>query len=419
MSLKIEWRTEKRKIKDLKAYKTNPRRMTKDQAEQLKKSLEKFNYVELIACQPDNRIIAGHMRVQVLKQLGKASDEIEVRVPSRILTEDEMREYLIRSNVNTGEWDWDELHNSWDPSDLMEWGFDIEELMGGEIASDSSIEEDDEILSPVKDEDAFTKLGDIYELDGHRIMCGDSTNPESVSLLLKSSIPVLMVTDPPYGVEYDPSWRKSIKAKHGVACRATGKVENDDRVDWQKAWNLFPGNVCYIWHASIYTSDVHKSLISCNYQIICQIIWKKQHFALSRGDYHWQHEPCWYAVKEGAKHNWQGARDQSSVWEISNLNAFGKNQEDERTAHSTQKPLECMARPIKNNSMIGEEIYDPFLGSGTTLIAADQLDRICYGMELSPAYCDIIVKRWVNSRIKSGKDVKILKNGKLTKEFYG
>jgi DNA modification methylase len=137
----------------------------------------------------------------------------------------------------------------------------------------------------------------------------------------------------------------------------------------------------------------------------------KQHFALSRGDYHWQHEPCWYAVKKGHKHNWQGARDQSTTWEVSNLNAFGANKDDERTSHSTQKPLECMARPIKNNTAKGESVYDPFLGSGTTLLACEQLDRTCYGIELDPAYCDIIVDRWVKYRKKLGKDSMVKLNG--------
>jgi DNA modification methylase len=145
-------------------------------------------------------------------------------------------------------------------------------------------------------------------------------------------------------------------------------------------------------------------LIDSDYEIIGQIIWKKQHFALSRGDYHSQHEPCWYAVRKSHQHNWQGSRKESTLWEISNLNCFGKSQEeDERTAHSTQKPLECMARPIRNNTAEGEGVYDPFLGSGTTLIAAEKLNRICYGMELDPAYCDIIVQRWMKL---TGKKVK-------------
>jgi DNA modification methylase len=145
--------------------------------------------------------------------------------------------------------------------------------------------------------------------------------------------------------------------------------------------------------------------------MVSQIIWAKQHFALSRGDYHWQHEPCWYAVKKGSKHNWQGARDQSTLWQIANMNAFGTNDEDERTAHSTQKPLECMARPIRNNTIEGDIVYDPFLGSGTTLIAAEKLKRVCFGMELSPGYCDLIVKRWIKYMEENGLEYTIKVNG--------
>jgi len=222
-----------------------------------------------------------------------------------------------------------------------------------------------------------------------------------------------MVTDPPYGVEYDTEWRKDIKGKFGLAAKATGKVQNDDRANWSSSWNLFPGSVSYVWCASLFSSDVQKCLKEVGFEAISLIIWVKQHFALSRGDYHWQHEPCWYAVKKGHKHNWQGARDQSTVWEIANLNCFGKNREEgeERTAHSTQKPIECMARPIRNNTAKGESVYDPFIGSGTTLIATEMLGRNCYGIEISPAYVDICVERWIKYMNKNEKPFKIKKNG--------
>jgi DNA modification methylase len=171
--------------------------------------------------------------------------------------------------------------------------------------------------------------------------------------------------------------------------------------------------VAYVWYSSLHTFEAYKSLSDSEYEIVSNIIWVKQNFMLSRGDYHWQHEPCWYAVKKGHKHNWQGARDQSTIWEVANLSAFGanKDKDDERTAHSTQKPLECMSRPIKNNTSEGESVYDPFLGSGTALIAAEQLNRKCYGIELDPAYCDIIVDRWISYRNKMGKSNKVKLNG--------
>jgi DNA modification methylase len=416
---KITWNTEKRLVKDLKPYKNNPRQISKHQLEHLRKSLEKFDYCEIIAIQPDNTIIAGHMRIKAMQGLGWKNREIEVRVPSRQLTEEEMREYLIRSNKNTGDWDWDVLANEWDIIDLFECGFTQEDLgfLKEELNAEEKEEPDNEILEPTKN--PKTKLGDRYVLGNCVLVCGDSTDPNCVRDCLRDQVPILMVTDPPYGVNYDASWRKDIKGKLGVACRATGKVQNDDQIDWSEAWKLFPGSVSYVWHASLHTYDVYKSLIDSDFSIISNIIWAKQHFSLSRGDYHWQHEPCWYAVKKGKNHNWQGSRKESTLWQVSNLNAFGTNKEDERTAHSTQKPIECMSRPIRNNTAFAEGVYDPFLGSGTTLLACEQLDRRCYGIELDPAYCDITVERWVKYRKKIGKDPAVIKNGNKCEDFNG
>lgn len=411
----IIWHTEKRLVKDLKPYKSNPRQISKHQLEHLRKSLEKFNYCEIIAIQPDNMIIAGHMRVKAMIQLGWNKKEIEVRIPNRQLSEEEMREYLIRSNKNTGDWDYDILANEWDVIDLHAWGFNAEDFGVLEEALDSLNKEepDNEILEPPKD--AKTKLGDRYVLGNSVLGCGDSTNPDCVSDCLRTEIPILMVTDPPYGVNYDASWRRIA----GKGQRAAGKVQNDDKVDWSAAWKLFPGSVAYVWHAGIFASDVDWSLRESGFEIVSQIIWAKQHFALSRGDYHWQHEPCWYAVKKGYTHNWQGSRKESTLWEISNLNAFGANKDDERTAHSTQKPIECMCNPIRNNTSKGQGVYDPFLGSGTTLISCEQLDRKCYGIELDPAYCDITIQRWVNYRNKIGKEPLVFKNGNKCEDFNG
>jgi DNA modification methylase len=195
-----------------------------------------------------------------------------------------------------------------------------------------------------------------------------------------------MVTDPPYGVEYDPAWRQRA-AEQGLlayATRRVGKVANDDRVDWREAWALFPGNVIYCWHAGRHASSVQASIESSGFEIRCQIIWAKPHFPISRGHYHWRHEPCWYAVREGANASWIGGRDQTTLWEV----ALDRNVEG---GHGTQKPLECMARPVRNHE---GDVYDPFLGSGTTLIAAEKLGRICYGMEIESRYCDVVLARW-------------------------
>ena len=194
-----------------------------------------------------------------------------------------------------------------------------------------------------------------------------------------------MVTDPPYGVDYDPTWR----AKAGVNRNPDkqGSVENDGRADWRAAWVLYPGDIAYVWHAGRFASVVQASLDASGFAIRSQIIWAKDRFALSRGDYHWQHEPCWYAVREKKTGHWAGDRSQTTLWQIA-------AREDTGHGHGTQKPVECMRRPIENNSERGEAVYDPFVGSGTTIIAAEMTGRSCHAIEINPAYVDAAIARW-------------------------
>jgi DNA modification methylase len=250
----------------------------------------------------------------------------------------------------------------------------------------------------------MSRLGDVWLLGKHRLVCGDSTDADCVAKALGSVRPHLMVTDPPYGVEYDPAWRIKGKAdgklqqRGGGGKNAIGAVSNDDRADWREAWALFPGAVAYVWCAALHSDTVIVSLESCGLIRRSSIIWRKTHFAISRGDYHWQHEPCWYAVRKGSTGHWQGDRTQSSVWEIDSGIGYKtkKDGQDKHLSHSTQKPVECMKRPIENNSSPGQAVYDPFVGSGTTIIAAEMTGRACHAIEISPAYVDVAVKRWQN-----------------------
>lgn len=229
------------------------------------------------------------------------------------------------------------------------------------------------------------KPGDLWQIGDHRLLCGDSTKAEDVARVLNGASPNLMVTDPPYGVEYDAEWRNEAAVKGLIshaACRV-GKVESDDRIDWSEAWGLFTGNVVYCWHASWHTSEVQRSLESVGFLMRSQVIWAKQTFAISRGHYHWQHEPCWYAYRKNKTADWIGDRSQSTLWQIT----WDKNIEG---GHSTQKPLECMARPIRNHE---GDVYEPFAGSGTTIVAAQNLNRKCYALEISPDYCAVILER--------------------------
>jgi DNA modification methylase len=217
----------------------------------------------------------------------------------------------------------------------------------------------------------------------HRIACGDSTDAAAVASLLGSLAPELMVTDPPYGVDYDPAWRHRLGVNHSAR---RGKVRNDHKADWEAAWENFPGNIAYVWHGALHATTVAESLVRQGFSIRAQIIWAKERLVMSRGDYHWQHEPCWYAVR--SKGHWTGDRKQTTLWTIAS------GGQDSETSHSTQKPVECMRRPMQNNSNPGQAVYDPFIGSGTTLIAAETTGRVCLGMELEPRYVDVAVRRW-------------------------
>lgn len=245
-----------------------------------------------------------------------------------------------------------------------------------------------------------TEYGQVWEIPSkaspgkmHRLMCGDSTNQEDVGKLLDDKTPFIMVTDPPYGVEYDPNWR----VECGANQRANGApIQGDDKFDWTDTYKLFPGSVIYVWHASIFSIDVGLNIRDAGFQIRAVIIWNKDNFAFGRGNYHWKHEPCWYAVRKNRSGKWCGDRKQSTVWDIPNINSFANGttaEEKGLVGRGNQKPLECMARPIRNHGGKDDDVYDPFLGSGTTMIAAERSGRICFGMEIDPKYCAVVLQR--------------------------
>ena len=189
----------------------------------------------------------------------------------------------------------------------------------------------------------------------------------------------------------------------GVFAKRIGKVLNDDRADWREAWALFAGEVAYVWHGALHAAKVAESLEAAGFSIRSQIIWAKERLVLSRGHYHWQHEPCWYAVRDNGTGHWSGDRKQTTLWQIAS------GAQDAETVHGTQKPVECMRRPMLNNSSPGQAVYEPFLGSGTTLIAAESTGRVCHAVELDPAYVDVAILRWqaftgLEATLESGGD---------------
>jgi DNA modification methylase len=308
------------------------------------------------------------------------------------LSESQKRAYIIADNRLALSAGWDdallevELAALRDADyDLNLLGFDDDELARLLAAQDASEGLTDEDAIPESPETPISKLGDLWRVGKHRLLCGDSTDASAVARLLGGVKPHLMVSDPPYGVHYDPEWRKRAGVNNSDRM---GKVSNDDRADWREAWTLFPGDVAYVWHGALHAATVAQSLEACDFQIRSQIVWAKPSLVMGRGHYHWQHETCWYAVR-GTGH-WNGDRKQSTLWQIEN------RRQDAETIHSTQKPVECMRRPILNNSNIGQAIYEPFSGSGTTIIACEKEGRIALAIELDPIYVDVAVVRWQN-----------------------
>lgn len=386
---------EMRAIELLQNYEFNARTHSDAQISELMRAITEFGFLDPIEITPDNVIISGHGRIEAARRLG--FKEVPC-IPHKGLSESQRKAYVLAANRIAQNAGWDNTLLQHEFAGLLE-AADIDLTLTG-----FSQDEIDALLNPeveltlddtidsVAAEGAQTicKRGDVWLLDKHRLMCGDSTCADDVQKLCADVKPNLMVTDPPYGVNYAPEWREGIDGKK----RQTGKVLNDDRADWTDAYSLFTGNVAYVWHSGSKSYIFAQNLMDCGFEIVSQIIWAKQHFVLSRGDYHPKHEPCFYAVRKGAKHSWCGKRDQSTVWEIANNNPFGNRDMEDKVGHGTQKPLECMSRPIENNSKPGEWVYDPFGGSGTTLIACEKLGRKCVMMELDERYCDVIIKRW-------------------------
>jgi len=373
----------------IKPYEKNPRTLPDKAVAKVAGSLKTFGFQKPIVVDEAGVIIAGHVVYKAAQQAGFT------RVPVVISSLDAKaaKAYRLADNRTAQETDWlDDLLRQ-EVTALDDDGFDLASLGFDDRELQKLLSDDEEMAraeeTPEPPANPVTVEGDVWLLGNHRIICGDSTKADVVDKVLAGVKPHLMVTDPPYGVKYDASWRDERMGKTGVTGTAKGKVLNDDRADWREAWALFPGEVAYVWHADLHAREVVESLESCQFRMRAQIIWAKSSLAMSRGHYHFQHEPCWYAVREksGATAHWCGARDQSTLWKID------KPQKSE-TGHSTQKPVECMRRPIMNNSSPGQAVYEPFSGSGTTIIAGEMTGRHVYAIELNPAYVDVAVKRW-------------------------
>lgn len=373
-----------KKIGTLIAAEYNPRSLSDEQFETISDSLKRFGFVDpvLVNMHKDrkNIIIGGHQRVKVAKKLGyKEVPTVELK-----LTLDKEKELNIRLNKNTGEFDEDLLTEFFEVEELLDWGFNADELYFFEPEEEEDVEEDEGPEEPP--EVPITELGRIYHLGDHRLMCGDSTSKEDVKKLIGENEEVnLWITDPPYNVAYEGKTEEALT------------IDNDDMndedfrkflVDAYTAADsvMKAGAVFYIWHADSEGYNFRGAAHDAGWQIRQCLIWVKNSLVMGRQDYHWKHEPCLYGWKEGAAHYWGTDRKQTTVIE--------HDRPTRNDIHPTMKPIGLFAYQIKNSSKKGDIVLDSFAGSGTTIIACEETGRKARVMEFDPRYCDVIVRRY-------------------------
>lgn len=402
---KITWKTEKRKIDDLKAWEGNPRRAGTKEYEDVKNSLDKFDLADPIIINTDNLIVGGHLRTKILKE--KGITEVDVRVPSRKLTEDEMRELNLRLNKNQGKWDFELLAN-FSEDMLTDVGFESEELDHiFEIESNEDDFNGEQEYKTIKN--PKVQVGDVYELESHRLMCGDATKEEDMKKLMNSMQADMVFMDPPYNMNY-------IGHKHGKILNDSMPEENF--VEFSMAFmqqmqeSIKAGAAFYI--CSGYQSYVPfvYAIKALGMEYAGPIIWVKNMLGMGMNDYRHKHEIVMKGIKKtkkkkaqpilygynGGRHYFADTREEADVWEI-------KKRSTNNMVHPTQKPLEIVARALRNSTKRGQIVLDMFGGSGSTLIAAEKEGRICYINELDPKYAEVILNRWEHYTGKKAKKV--------------
>jgi len=383
-------------ISSIQTNPNNPRKITAAQVEKLKKSISEFSaMMELrpIIIDEQRIVLGGNMRLLSLIQLGYTEIPESWVKQAADLTDEEKQRFIIADNVGFGEWDWEALANEWDAGDLSDWGLDVPDTFGTQAEA-----EEDEYEMP---EEVHTDivLGDLFEIGEHRLLCGDSTQTDTWTLLLENQMIDLVITDPPYNVDYTGKTKNALKI-------ANDKMNSD--AFYEFLYNFYTalgsftklGGAWYVWHADSEGHNFRKAMIDSGILVKQCLIWVKNSLVMGRQDYHWKHEPCLYGWKDGGAHGWYGDRKQTTV-----LNFDRPNRNAE---HPTMKPVELIAYCVKNSSKTGDIIADAFLGSGTTMVAAHQLNHKCYGMELDPKYCQVIVDRM----LKLDPSLLVTKNGK-------
>lgn len=389
-------------VSDLIPYIRNARTHSESQVAQIAASIKEFGFLSPILIAEDNTILAGHGRLAAAQKLGLKQVPC---VKESHLTETQRRAYIIADNklsLNAG---WDEDMLAIELSELQGADFDLDLLgfdeseLAGIFEEDKEVKDDDFDVEKELEKPTFSKTGDIWTLGRHRLICGDSTKEETYRILMEGKKANLVVTDPPYNVNYEGS---------------AGKIKNDNMAN-DKFYNfLFDAfsNMekvmaddasIYVFHADTEGLNFRKAFNDAGFYLSGCCIWKKPSLVLGRSPYQWQHEPCLYGWKKKGKHQWYSGRKETTIWE------FEKTKKN--TEHPTMKPIPLLAYPITNSSMSNTLILDPFGGSGSTLIACEQTDRSCYTIELDEKFCDVIVKRYIE-QVGSDKEVYVLRDGK-------
>ena len=356
------------RIEDIRPYPNNPRR-NDGAVDAVAESIRQCGYVAPIIVDEDGVILAGHTRYKALKKLGYETADVLVKSG---MTEEQKKKYRLLDNKTSelADWDYDLLAEELDGLDFGDLDLDLD--WGIELEGPKEVQEDDYDIVPPEEPKA--KMGDIYQLGRHRLMCGDSTDKETVKLLMDGKKADMVFTDPPYGVDYDGINNDS---RSGLEDLLTSAFENYKE-------NCIDGASVYCFHSDKCADIFHKVFRSfCHFSSM--IIWEKQRLVLSQGDYQSIHEPCLYGWFDNGTHRFFGDRKQTSVWQFDRKSIEG---------HTTPKPIGFICKALENSSKKNEKVLDLFGGSGSTLIACEQLDRTCYMMELDPKYCDVIVDRW-------------------------
>src|SRR5450755_666247 len=380
----------------------------KTQQDALKGALSKVGIVQnVIVNRRSGKMIDGHLRAQM------AISENQPLVPITYVDLSDEEEALILATIDpvtglagTDQELLDSLITDIRMSDLdMDLGTGLSDLLNSLSPDPSLAARDGEDDVPELPSEPVSRLGDLWLLGEHRLLCGDCTDSTAVARVLGTAQPLIMITDPPYGIELDSEWRdraglnghgpaEASYMKHRTEGHTNTSISSDTRADWSEAFELVASlEVAYVWHASKFTREVLDGLLRIGFLHHQQIIWNKGRTVLTRTHYWFQHEPCWYVRKKNAP--WFGKAGQNStIWDSPSPKFIMGGSDEDKFDHPTQKPVELMRRPILNHLRRGELVYEPFLGSGTTLAAAELTERVCYGIELDPKYVDVVIQRW-------------------------